>query len=382
MNVLINLNSLTPPITGIGRYTAEILKYLIEDNNLVGFDSYQKYNHKQIQNKLQNIDALTVHKETFNAYIKNTLKNIPYAYQLRKKRQQQIINRLVMQDRSLIYWEPNYILQPFSGKTVASVHDLSHLKYPQYHSKATRQWLEQNLESTINRADALIALSKFSQAEIIKKFPEAKNKIKIISPAVADEFKTTINIETLDTIKAKYKLPAHYVLSVGTREPRKNLKTLLQAYSYLPQYLKNQAPLVIVGAKGWGEEEPLIQSMLSKQELIILGYIAQHDIPAIYQAADLFIYISLYEGYGMPVAEAMASGTAVITSKDSAMSEISGSLAKLVDPLNVQEITDAIKYCLENMDVQQDLASEGRHQMQKISWKASASALQTLFKQL
>jgi len=384
MKLLININSLNPPITGIGRYTTEILKYLIEECEITGFDPLKKYNHQQIQEKLRLLDEPNQDNVFFGkgAQLKKIIKNIPYAYKLRQIVQQKTLKTVLKQSDDVIYWEPNFILQPFKGKTVASIHDLSHLKYPQYHSKTSREWLERNLEETLNRADIIVTLSDFSKKEILQNFSIKEEKIRIVSPAVGNEFRVKWDAERIINIQQKYQLPPNYLLSVGTEEPRKNLKSLLKAYSQLPKQIKKDYPLVLVGAKGWGDLDCMIQPMQLKKEIILLGYIAQKDLPALYQAATLFLYLSLYEGYGMPVAEAMASGIAVITSEKSAMSEISGQAAKQLNPLDEQEITKTIKYYLENPKERQLLAEKGAVHMQGNTWKNSTSALQKIFNEL
>ena len=378
MSLIININSLhQPPITGIGRYTAEILKCLLKDNDIQAFDHLKIYTPQQLEEKLRHLDDLSearLKAEEVGSWLRSTLKKVPYARKLNRYRQQRNLSSILQKYEDSIYWEPNYILQPFDGQSVASVHDLSYIKYPQFHTTKTRRWLEDNLEKTICKADALLTLSEFSKQEIIQQFSVVENKIKIVAPAVAEEFKTTISTETAKKLKQKYQLPEKYILSVCTLEPRKNLKTLIRAYSQLPKKLKHNYPLVLVGSKGWGDTESIIQQMVKSNEIILLGYIAQQDIPNIYKASTLFIYISLYEGYGMPVAEAMASGTAVITSKESAMSEIS-TAAKQVNPLDEQEVTEAMQEYLEDEHVRKQAADKGRLKMQASSWQNSANTL-------
>jgi len=380
MNVIVNIKSLTPPVTGIGRYTAEILKYLSLWNDVEAFDLLKTYSHQELQEKIKHLDDVIKKKTSVSIHtdIKQYIKKIPYSYALRQKIQQQLTRKLFKADSNSIYWEPNFILQPFDGASIASIHDLSHIKHPNYHTQASRQWLDDNLENTIKRADAIVTLSEFSKQEILNYFSVPAEKVKIVSPAVSEAFKVSIEPEEIQKIKKKYHLPENYVLSVGTMEPRKNLKKLLHAYNQLPKQLKLAYPLVLVGAKGWDNLSDIIQPMVDKKELILLGYIAQQDIPSIYKSASLFIYISLYEGYGMPVSEAMASGVAVITSENSAMSEVAGNAAELVNPENEQAITSSIQYYLENETARQELADKGKKQIQNSSWQYSANQLQNI----
>lgn len=385
MDILVNISSFQPPITGIGRYTARLLNYLSVENNVQAFDPLKSYTDIQLKEKLKFLDKVSESrqkKDGISYQLRKMLRNIPCSYQLRQFVQQQISQQQFKRCEGYIYWEPNYILQPFNGLSVATIHDLSFIKYPQYHSSAMLAWLDKNLESSINRADALVTVSEFSKKELLKQFSIPESKITIVSPSVANEFKTSASKESVEKIKQKYGLPKHYILSVGTLEPRKNLTTLLNAYARLPKRLKQSYPLVLVGAKGWGNIQNIIQPMVNSGDVIMLGYIKQQDIPIIYKGSSLFICLSLYEGYGMPVAEAMASGVAVLTSENSAMSEVSGKAAKLVNPLDVEQITDSMQYYLQEEEARKQLAEKGRIQMQDRNWKNSADKLIKLFQEI
>jgi len=385
MDIIVNINSLNQPITGIGRSTVELLKVLITENNIQGFDLINHYTHQQLVEKLYHLDDVVQGGKSLTreaSLLRQVLRKSRHVHTLKQLIQSYRISKKLQQCNDFIYWEPNYILQPFDGLSVATIHDLSHIKYPEYQTIATRSWLDDNLEETITRADLLIAVSEFTKQEIIQHFSVPEHKVQVVTHAVSEQFKIEISDQHLVKIKNKYGLPKKYILSVGTLEPRKNLQRLIKAYQQLPKKIKQEYPLVLVGAKGWGHMESLIQTMITKHEIIKLGYVAQQDISAIYRGASLFTYLSLYEGYGMPVAEAMASGVAVITSENSAMSEISGDAAKLVNPLDEQAITEAIQYYLENEQARQKLADKGKLKMQYNTWQNSANTLQKTFNQL
>ena len=385
INILANINSLQPPITGIGRYTSQLLNHMIVENNVQAFDAVRSYSEEELKQKLANLDNHllgTKKNQLLSPLLKETIKKLPYAYEIRQFVQQKKNQKQFEDCRDYIYWEPNYILQPFDGLSVATIYDLSYIKYPQYHTPGMLKWLEKNLQSTIRRADAIVTISDFSKNEILEQFRIPESKISIVSPSVSDEFKTSLTKDVADRIRLKYDLPAQYVLTVGTLEPRKNLTTLLDAYARLPTKLKQSFPLVIVGAKGWGNQQNLLKPMVDRGEVIVLGYVDQQDISSLYKASSLFVYISLYEGYGMPVAEAMASGVAVISSENSAMSEVAGGAAKLVNPLDVEQITDSIQYYLQEEGARKQLAEKGQLHMQNQSWQKSTNDLLALFQQL
>lgn len=385
MDVLVNIHSLRPPITGIGRYTAELLNCLTTENNIQAFDRTSNYSQQELKLKLKHLDALSA-----SSHVRNRLRTsliriaseLPYAHTLRHYIQQKINKQQFEKCSNAVYWEPNYILQPFDGVSVTTIHDLSYIHYPQHSKKSSVKWLEDNIEASIEQASAIITLSEFSKNELMRSFAIAESKITIVSPAVSDKFKQAVTIENIENVKKKYGLPDNYILSVGTLEPRKNIKSLLQAYAALPRQLRQNFPLVLVGAKGWGAVNKDIQLMLNRKEILVLGYISQNDIPILYKAADLFVYLSLYEGYGMPIAEAMASGVAVITSENSAMSEVAKNNTALVNPLDIGQISEMMHYYLTEKEARNLLIANYSSIVGQWSWHKSADTLTALFQSL
>jgi len=385
VDILVNVQSLQPPVTGIGRYTAELLKCLKSEHSIQSFDSTTNYSQIQLEQKLDSLNELSTSSNTqkkVRAGLGRMASRLPYAYKVRQLIQKNIRRSLFETCSGHIYWEPNYILEPFDGMSVATIHDLSYIRYPQHHRSASLKWLESNIESSIKQASAIVTLSEFSKHEILKNFPVQESEINIVSPAVVDDFKQSASNAEIQYIRGKYKLPKNYILSVGTLEPRKNIKSLLKAYTSLPKVLKDNYPLVLVGAKGWGDVDNDVQHMLSRKEIIVLGYVAQNDIATLYKAADLFVYISLYEGYGMPVAEAMASKVAIITSENSAMSEVAQNTTGLVNPLDIEQVATMIKYYLQEKEARHEMVAKYQPIVASWSWQKSADKLTHLFQEL
>jgi alpha-1,3-rhamnosyl/mannosyltransferase len=279
--------------------------------------------------------------------------------------------------RESIYWEPNYILQEFDGISIPTIYDLSHVRYPEFHPAQRRRWLDDNLMSSLERATAIITISEFSKKEIINHFSIKKEKISVISPAVADDFRYPYNTQEKAEMRQFYSLPSTFILSVGTLEPRKNIKGLLSAFKSLPEPLKNAFPLVVVGCAGWLSEdvEQIMQPMIKRGQVIRLGYVRQQHLPILFSAASLFVYVSHYEGYGMPIAEAMCSGVPVITSNISSMPEVAAGCAKLVNPNNTDEIASEIQELLENTQVRGQLVELAKQKSDSYLWGNSAKKL-------
>jgi len=394
MKIIVNTTSLIPPLSGIGHYTQQLLKCLLDskhyDKNLIdeisGFNPLKLYTQEELRQLVFALDNEDTDKKTGSSLnqlkkIRSIAKHIPGARPLKKRLQQRILKKYTSNNQDTIYWEPNTILEDFDGISIPVIYDLSHIHYPQFHPQERINWLNDNLEDTLERAAQIITISAFSQQEIIDNFAIAKEKITIIPPAVSDKFRQTFERREIQQIQKIYQLPEQFILSVGTIEPRKNIKGLLAAYNKLPESLKNTCPLVIVGCNGWlsKEVEQLMKPLSAKGQVLRLGYVQQDDLPKLYAAAILFIYISYYEGYGMPIAEAMCSGVPVITSSVSSMPEVAAGCAQLVHPENIEEISLAIQELLENTPKRTELINKAKLKSGRYTWEQSAQSLLKLF---
>ncbi len=396
MKLIINSTALIPPVSGIGRYTQNLLKCLL---NPLQFDKgeiekiqactplsfYEREDLQQLINLLDNEQSQDKlgHSLVKLKKIKNIVKRMPGGNTLKRALQQHLIRKKLAPCTQSIYWEPNYILEKFNGVSIPTVYDLSHIRYPQFHPVERRRWLDNNLIKTLDKAAAVITISEFSKREIIDNFSIEPNRITIIPPAVSDEFRQVHTDLQKEEVRRHYKLPERYILSVGTIEPRKNLAGLLAAFEELPTSLKVHCPLVIVGCSGWLSEniEQVLQPLVQKKQVIRLGYVPQHHLPILFSTASLFVYISHYEGYGMPVAEAMSSGVPVITSNISSMPEVAANCATLVDPNDKQQIAQEIQELIANSTKRGEQIIKAKKQSDNYIWEDSAKKLVNLFQQ-
>lgn len=386
MDLIVNINSLAPPLTGIGRYTQELLKCLIADQrvrDITGFGQLGIYDKQLLgglvfeqhdqQSPMQN-----------HAKLKKILRNIPGVYLLRDAMRQRQVRKIGRQHPGAVMWEPNYALLDYDGPSVATIHDLSYLRYPQYHHEAMLNWLNRQIPKTIQRADAFVTLSEFSKQELVRELAIDPEKIHIVPPAVDNAFRVKATLSQLQQVKQHYNLPDQYLLTVSTLEPRKNINGLIAAYSHLPETLRNQYPLVIVGAKGWGDQAYAQQyrALLNKGQLYFPGYVAQADLPVIFKGATLFAFLSYYEGYGMPVAEAMASGVAVLASDRASIPEVAQGSAVLVSPEDSDAATVGLNELLESPKLRQNMQERGRSIALDYTWEKSANLLVELCQNL
>ena len=277
--------------------------------------------------------------------------------------------RLRHESNSLFH-SPNYFLPPFPGRSVATIHDLSHVSFPQFHPTARVDYLKRALPDTLRRANFLITDAESVRLEVIHHFGWPADRIAAVPLGVDPVFRPR-SATDLSPVLCRYGLSAGgYTLCVGTIEPRKNLARLLSAYESLPVPIRNRWPLVLVGARGWRSESihDRIEKAASAGWVRYLDFVAQNDLPFLYAGAHLFAYPSLYEGFGLPPLEAMASGVPVVTSNVSSMPEVVGAAAMMVDPNDVSALSAALALGLEDERWRLSATALGLERASALSW--------------
>jgi glycosyltransferase involved in cell wall biosynthesis len=258
------------------------------------------------------------------------------------------------------------------GKLIVTIYDISFLTLPECHTEANRQHCLNGTLDAVRHADCIIAISNHGKAELVKYFDVDPDKIVVTHLAAKDIF-IPCNLEEQNRVLQKYRIPRDFILTVGSNEPRKNIGTLIRAYVTLPESVKNEHPLVIAGGKGWlnSDLNALIESQSSNQVRRI-GYVDEQDLPALYSAAAAFVYPSKYEGFGLPILEAMSCGAPVITSNTSSMPEISGDAALYFDPADANQLKNRILELIANADLKAELRRKGFANAKRFSWEKTA----------
>ena len=235
---------------------------------------------------------------------------------------------------------------------------------------------------SIRYADCIIAISNFGKKELVKYFNADPEKIVVTHLAAKDIF-TPRGLEEQNRVLEKYKIPHDFIFSLGSNEPRKNIGTLVRAYMNLSENVKNVHHLVIAGGAGWlnSDTDSLIESQNSPQ-IHRIGYIDEQDLPALYSAACAFVYPSLYEGFGLPILEAMSCGTPVITSNTASMPEISGDAAFFFDPANDHQLTALLFDVMGNENLRKELSRKGIDRARQFSWDKTARATLKIYEDL
>jgi glycosyltransferase involved in cell wall biosynthesis len=260
---------------------------------------------------------------------------------------------------------------PRRAKLTATVHDLTCWLLPETHSPANVAADKRFAEQILKRADGLIAVSEATRSDAVRILNLSPEKIRVIHHGVAEAF-FQVKPGAADAVRRRHGLTRPYLLFVGTIEPRKNVDRLLNAYRDLSASTRDEFDLVLAGPPGWAESETMARLRSPAAGVRYLGYVAEEDLPGLFAGAAAFVYPSLYEGFGFPVAQAMAAGTPVITSCVSALPEVAGGAAMLIDPRSEAALRDAMEEMLTSASRRERSIELGRANARRFTWEECA----------
>jgi len=273
--------------------------------------------------------------------------------------------------RSDIFHTTNLLHHPpRSARLTTTVHDVTSWIMPELHS-AANQRADRSFEATLRTAHRIIAVSENTRQDVVRVLGIPPEKIVTIHSGVADAF-FRVTGEDAAAARSACRLARPYALFLGTIEPRKNIGTLLDAWAGLPEDVRDAFELVLAGPAGWAEPDLMAHLRQPPVGVRYLGYVAEEHLAGLTAGATLFVYPSLYEGFGFPVAQAMAAGVPVVTANVSSLPEVAGGAALLVDPRSAGELRDAIQRLLLSPEIRGKLAEAGRLRASCFTWEACA----------
>ncbi|MCM8785119.1 MAG: glycosyltransferase family 4 protein [Candidatus Omnitrophica bacterium] len=281
-------------------------------------------------------------------------------------------------------------LYPFStfnlyGKQIVTVHDLIPLIYPYLTEPLSFQEFKFNITKVIKRADKIITVSYSTKKDIIKFFNISPEMIEVIHLAADEIYRPIEDEKVIDYIKKRYGVDDRYILYVGTIEPRKNIPRLIDAFVIVKEKFP-EYKLVLCGKIGWKSDffYRKIREVPEKikKDIILTGYVPLSDLPYLYNRCEVFVYPSLYEGFGLPVLEAMRCGVPVITSNVSSLPEVVGDAGILINPENKEEIVEAILSVLNSEDLKKTLSRKGLERAKLFSWEKTAKETIGIYKKI
>ena len=258
---------------------------------------------------------------------------------------------------------------------VLTIHDLVPVAYPQFVTAETYLYYKSFFSKSVHNADKIIAVSHKVKSDLINRFNIDESKIHVIYHGVEPLFKKVVCDQQLSAVRKKYNLPATFLLFVGNLEPRKNLIRLMQAFAEIKTNHQIDQQLVIVGKKGWKYDAIFNQQKLNQvaNDIVFTGYVDRTDLPAIYSLCDLFIFPSLYEGFGLPVIEAMACEAPVLVSNQGALPEITDHIYPFVDAFDVTDISAKILLLLQDKELRKQNIRHGVERASYFTWEKTAS---------
>jgi glycosyltransferase involved in cell wall biosynthesis len=375
LRLAVNATLLRSPLTGIGQYIRHLMTAIEARGDVTARYFYGiRWDRRAIATPVPVTDMAK----------RAVKKAIPFAYIVIRTAQRPFFASGVRAFRPHIYHEPNYVAFPFHGPMVSTLHDLSFVHYPETQPRGRLKHLERYLPNTLARAAHIITDSEEVRREAITVFGLDSARITAIHLGVDPGFAPREEAACRAVLASRGLRHGGYALSVGTLEPRKNLAAAIRAFGTLPQRIRGVTPLVIAGQRGWlsGEIERLIHNGEAAGWLRFLGFVSQEELPVIYAGARLFVYPSRYEGFGLPVVEAMASGVPVITSSVSCLPEIAGDAADLVHPDNVDGLRATLARLLEDDARCAELRARGLARAKCFTWNRCAEETVAVYRRM
>lgn len=375
MKIVLSIQALKYPLTGIGRYTLELARQLAASPEVEGLTYFNG------ERLVPDLPVRSV-METAPSAATNGL----IAIKRQLARNQLVLDayrafKALRQHKPFVGLEgqlfhgPNFYVPEFPGPRTVTIHDLSVLTMPQFHPPERVMYLGKEIEVSLRRTNTIITDSQAIKDEVIARFGVSEHNVFVARLASSAEFHPRSSGQTEKTLLHYGLRHGGYALYTGTIEPRKNLLNLIDAYARLPYATRRATPLVLAGHRGWQNEAIMTRIEAAQGEgwLHYLGFVPDDHLPELFAGARIFAFPSLYEGFGLPVLEAMASGVPVVTANRSSLPEVGGDAALYVEPEDVDQLAAAIEQALDDADWRERAITKGFAHAERFSWQQCAA---------
>lgn len=371
MNVALELQPCYWARSGIGTYVYEIARRLHDGNNLAFHGNVFDFRGREGGEAALAGIEMPVQKNRL----------LPYGAYRRLWNYLPIRYSWMFPQRADVTIFFNFIVPPrVDGRVMSVVHDLTYIRFPETMKASNLTHLQRGMKYSLERSDRVIAVSEFTKRELHELLGVPKEKISVVynAPSLASDS------EDYGEVCKKYGIRGEYILFVGTIEPRKNVSRLLRAFDLLKGEYKLPHQLVLAGGKGWQDEQifQTLQNTRFADDIVRTGYVSAEEKNTLYQNASVFVFPSVYEGFGIPPLEAMTWGCPVVCANAASLPEVVGDAAELVDPMDERSIAKGILRVLTDHAYAQQLIEKGRVQAKKFSWDRSAEQLFAVCKEV
>jgi glycosyltransferase involved in cell wall biosynthesis len=362
VNIAVNTRFLLQDkIEGIGKVTFEILKRLVHLMPDTSFDFLFDRKHDAEFIFHSNVNPKVIYPPTRHPLL-------TYAWL------QFGVRRFLSQGKHDLYFSFDGFM-PLGTQTprIITIHDLAYAHFPEQNRFADRWYYQHFMPKFASEAEHIITVSQFSKSDICTNFKLPGEKVTSIYNGVSEEFHPIQNAQK-QVFRKKFAAGSPYYLYLGSIHPRKNVAGLIRAFDSFKKKSSSNKKLLITGRKGWltSEVEKAYESVSSKEEIIFTGYVPKEELPGLLGTADALCYLSLFEGFGLPIVEAMASGVPVICSNRNSMVEVANGAAACVDPQSTDSIAEAMQQIDQDQNFVNQLISSGLERRKSFSWDAAA----------
>lgn len=362
MKIALSIEALSTNLTGIGRYTLELSRRLASDPAIADLTFYRNGNWSRDTSRFLVNDPIEKSRIGTPQWLRN----------------RQNVWRL----RDRVFHGPNYFLPDFVNNGIVTVHDLSVIHFPETHPADRVRHFEREFNSSLKRSAHIITDCQTVRHELLKYTGFPLDRITAVPLGVSPNFGRVPPKSLIDVLK-RYDLSAGtYSLCVSTIEPRKKIRELLKSWQELPNAIKRQFSLVVIGGNGWLSDDIKLDmgKCIDAGWLRYLGYVPELDLPSLYQGAALFAYPSAYEGFGLPPIEAMASGVPTIVSNRSCLSEVTQGAAMVVDPDDTRDYANALERGLTDHAWRVQAINHGLAVAARYTWERCAEETKEVYR--